>query len=125
LEHRGKQVNFGHYEALRAVARRDTSLFPGDFQALVMKLAEIVPTIASRSYGRRPCLTLKRDIGQIPIEGRCGDRLCIFAGQRTPYVLRPHPKKENCYFFIGECFIYSRMRTGFLEGDKIEDISLV
>lgn len=51
--------------------------------------------------------------------------MCIFAGERTPFVLRPTEQEENHYTVIGECFIYSRMQAGFLEGEFIEDITIV
>lgn len=55
--HRGVDFDFGHYEAFRALAHRGPSLVPGDQPELVMRVTRFIPLVATRAYGRRPCLT--------------------------------------------------------------------
>lgn len=109
-ELRGDNLNFCHYEPLRALAHRDPSLFPGDREELVMRISRFIPIVFNQACGQRPCLAVKG---------------YVFSGELTPFVLRRSEREEDCYTVIGECFIYSRMQVGSLKREVMEDITLV
>lgn len=77
--------------------------------------------------GMRFCLTAAGNVGQVPSEAQSGDQICIFAGMKTPFVVRKRLGEGDFYFLVGECYIDGLMYGEALEcaDFRLQDISLV
>jgi hypothetical protein len=63
---------------------------------------------------RNMVVTSKGYIGAVPEQAQQSDLVCILFGCSVPVVLRKR-KEENCYSFIGECYLH-----GFMDAEAIE-----
>jgi hypothetical protein len=74
---------------------------------------------------RRFFLTRKGNFGIGPMSSQAGDLLYLFAGGRTPYIIRQGSARhsvnsEGCsdaYTFVGECYCHGIMDGEALESD--------
>ncbi|EGX95782.1 ankyrin and HET domain protein [Cordyceps militaris CM01] len=64
---------------------------------------------------RRVVSTTKGYLGLVPRVTQAGDQVWLFAGGRTPYILRP-TSQPGQYTFIGEAYIH-----GIMDGEAAED----
>ncbi|KAE9362704.1 hypothetical protein N431DRAFT_551181 [Stipitochalara longipes BDJ] len=62
---------------------------------------------------RRFCITKKGYMGFVPRKTEVGDLVCIFAGAKTPFIIRGkawNGEEENeTYSLVGECFFHGMM----------------
>ncbi|PVH80371.1 hypothetical protein DL98DRAFT_588478 [Cadophora sp. DSE1049] len=61
-------------------------------------------------------------LGLGPVGIEAGDRICIFLGFSTPFVVRP--RDGGGYLVVGECYIYGLMDGEALVEGTLEDIIL-
>ena len=61
-------------------------------------------------------------IGLVPSETVVGDRICVLSGGRTPFVLRPHLRRDDAdgaesleYTFVGDAYVH-----GLMDGEAID-----
>ncbi|KAK3324967.1 heterokaryon incompatibility protein-domain-containing protein [Apodospora peruviana] len=76
--------------------------------------------------GRRLCNTRQGRIGIIPPYSQKGDQVCVFAGARNPFLLRPSVDtyldddcQRTAYELVGVCYIDGIMQ-GELKGKSLE-----
>lgn len=79
------------------------------------KFATAMSTAAGRAEGsRRVSATKASYIGLGPPEIQAGNRVCIFFGFSTPFVIRA--RAVGGYLLVGECYIY-----GLTDGEGLQD----
>jgi hypothetical protein len=78
-----------------------------------------------RMHNSRPFLSETGYVGMCPMQAEVGDRIVIFLGARTPYVVR-RVDDTNLWRLVGETHVYGIMDGEFMEsGTTVEDITLV
>lgn len=84
----------------------------------------IEPLFTAFYEDRRFSSTANGHLGCVPKRARLGDKLCIFHGGKTPYVIRPCENGQ--YQYIGICYLHGFMHGEALDlGIEIQDIALV
>ncbi|KAH6722940.1 heterokaryon incompatibility protein-domain-containing protein [Leptodontidium sp. MPI-SDFR-AT-0119] len=83
---------------------------------------KFVATMSAVSFRRRVFATQLGYLGLGPLRIEVGDRICVFLGFDTPFVIRP--RDEGGYVLVGECYIYGLMNGEALVDGKVEDITL-
>ncbi|KAF2147246.1 uncharacterized protein K452DRAFT_4112 [Aplosporella prunicola CBS 121167] len=72
---------------------------------------------------RRFFVTRKGYMGLGPRSTRPGDKICVFVGAKTPFVLRQ--RKNGLHQAIGECYVHGIMHGESLVGDNpVEEVGL-
>jgi hypothetical protein len=122
--YRDINLNIGHYEALKLILYDSLPTDADQLADLNTKAGLFVSYLPIRAFGRRICVTAAGTVGQVPTDAQTGDKICIFAGMETPFIIREHPTKENCHLLIGDCYIRGLMHRGFHDEDVVEDIYL-
>ncbi|KAM7195079.1 HET domain containing protein [Rhypophila sp. PSN 637] len=93
----GQQISYQHHKTLR-----DTLSIWARYR-----------TLGYTSEGRLAWLP-RRSQEPRPTEARVGDRICIFRGDRLPYVARP--VGDGTYRLVGECWV-----QGMMQGEWVRD----
>jgi hypothetical protein len=75
----------------------------------IQQAMEVIFFAASEGMGWKYCLTENGRVGQIPAESRPGDKVCVFPGIQTPFMIRDHETDGGSFRLIGECFICGLM----------------
>jgi hypothetical protein len=123
-KHRGASIDVEQFDAWKSIIHRRSADWPGSESDLITKATIFVGLVEDRAAARKACITASNAVGQVPALTQVGDEICIFAGLRAPFVLRPHAERENCYSLIGECYIRGAMHRGFRDSDSVQDIRL-
>ena len=71
------------------------------------------------SESRYYCATEKDMITVVPKASLVGDRICIFYGCRTPFVIRP--EGDGMYRLVGPCFVYGMMGGEGMKMGELEE----
>ncbi|KAH7355251.1 heterokaryon incompatibility protein-domain-containing protein [Rhexocercosporidium sp. MPI-PUGE-AT-0058] len=90
-----------------------------EFVNSVEQFVAAMSTVATR---RRVFATRLGCLGLGPLGIKVGDRICVFLGFNTPFVIRP--RDGGGYLLVGECYIYGLMNGEALVDGKVEDITL-
>jgi hypothetical protein len=66
---------------------------------------------------RRPAILDGRSIALVPAAAREGDRMAIFSGAETPFIVREvHATDRKCFQLVGECYVHGFMDEVNLSG---------
>ncbi|KAG4428043.1 hypothetical protein IFR05_016471 [Cadophora sp. M221] len=84
--------------------------------------AKFVAAMSMVSFRRRVFATQLGYLGLGPPLIELGDRICVFLGFDTPFVVRP--RDGEGYLLVGECYVYGLMNGEALVDGKVEDITL-
>ena len=76
----------------------------------------------STVHKMRPFMTEKGYVGVGPEHLFEGDMICILLGGTVPFVLRPHPTKQDGYRVVGEAYVYGIMDGEYMEGKEKSEI---
>ncbi|KAK1995571.1 heterokaryon incompatibility protein [Colletotrichum falcatum] len=66
-------------------------------------------------HSRRPFLSASRYVGLAPMHARPGDKIVIFLGGKTPYIIRE--AGEGAYEVVGESYVHGIMYGEFMTDD--------
>lgn len=85
-------------------------------------LSDFGSAIGSCAVGRRFCVTEKGYFGMVPPKSEVGDKICVFLGARTPFVLR---REGEGYKLVGESYVHQIMDGEMMRvGLPVESIQL-
>lgn len=92
----------------------------------IWEAEKVVAKAAILGVGWKYCLTENGRVGQIPAESLPGDRICIFPGMDTPFVIRNHKMVSNSFSLIGECFIHGLMYGEMIDQEeyRVQEVRL-
>uniref|UniRef100_A0A0B7K0G7 Heterokaryon incompatibility domain-containing protein n=2 Tax=Bionectria ochroleuca TaxID=29856 RepID=A0A0B7K0G7_BIOOC len=68
------------------------------------------------TLGAKFCVTESGRFGQVPLNSKLGDRICVLTGGEVPFVVRP--TGSGTYTLIGECYI-----DGIMDGEALQEAS--
>ncbi|VUC31794.1 unnamed protein product [Clonostachys rosea] len=66
------------------------------------------------TMGTKFCVTESGRFGQIPLNSKPGDRICVLVGGEVPFVLRP--TGSGTYTVLGECYV-----DGVMDGEALQE----
>ncbi|CAH0044919.1 unnamed protein product [Clonostachys solani] len=66
------------------------------------------------SMGTKFCVTESGRFGQVPLNSKLGDRICVLVGGEVPFAVRP--TGNGTYTLIGECYI-----DGIMDGEALQE----
>ncbi|KAK3312532.1 heterokaryon incompatibility protein-domain-containing protein [Apodospora peruviana] len=69
------------------------------------------------ALGRRICVTDDGYMGLVPAGTKTGDRIAVFAGAKTPHVIRSVLR----HLLVGECYVHGMMDGEAVAGEEIHD----
>ncbi|KAL2070378.1 hypothetical protein VTL71DRAFT_13404 [Oculimacula yallundae] len=78
--------------------------------------------LARHQYHRTVFISRQGYLGLGPPKIELGDKICVFLGFATPFIVRP--REEGGYFLVGECHVYGLMDGEVLVGGTLEEIAL-
>ncbi|CAI6039785.1 unnamed protein product [Clonostachys chloroleuca] len=62
------------------------------------------------------CVTESGRFGQVPLDSKLGDRICVLTGGEVPFVVRPTGR--GTYTLLGECYV-----DGIMDGEALQEAS--
>ena len=65
------------------------------------------------------CATKKDIIAVVPRASQVGDKICLFYGCRTPYVVRP--VSDGTYRFVGPCYLHGMMQGEAMQMSNLDE----
>ena len=113
FEGRPAPTIFGeYYQAMRGAISNPPppeSISFDSWADLRLKASRFLNNAYATIDGRRFCVTRNGYMGWVPLLTQVGDLICVFAGLRTPFIVRPHTGVEGIYLLVGECFFHGMM----------------
>jgi hypothetical protein len=79
------------------------------------------------SIGRRFCVTDSGELGLVPAGVAKRDRVCVFLGAKTPFIIREVPDGDSGqgkFVLVGDCYIDGLMQGEGLMMGKVEEITI-
>jgi hypothetical protein len=109
-----------HYRIMNATTEQwDAGVAPVES---VYSAQQFATAMSLAADSRRVFATKHTYIGLGPLEIEKGDKICIFLGFNTPFIIRPY--KAGGYILVGECYIYGLMDGEALYRGREEDVTL-
>ncbi|CAG9994502.1 unnamed protein product [Clonostachys byssicola] len=68
------------------------------------------------TFGAKFCVTEAGRFGQVPLDSKLGDRICVLTGGEVPFAVRP--TGSGTYTLLGECYV-----DGIMDGEALEEAS--
>lgn len=68
------------------------------------------------TLGAKFCVTESGRFGQVPLDSKLGDRICVLTGGEVPFVVRPTGR--GTYTLLGECYV-----DGIMDGEALQEAS--
>lgn len=115
----GKWVEAIEYERLHMSSGEPPMV---DIKRHFQALTDFGSALSPCAVGRRFCVTEKGYFGMVPPKAEVGDKICVFLGARTPFVLRKEGEK---FKLVGESYIHQIMDGEMMKvGLPVENIQL-
>jgi hypothetical protein len=97
------------------------------FEEAAEQVVRVMCDAINRDLGWGYCVTTSRRVGMVLIDSDAGDKICIFPGLKTPFVIRKAKGDGDVHPLIGECHIDGLMSGEALEREDfhVQEISFV